>query len=431
MVAAVAAWLTAAASYGASPVAGNTARTFNDVFADTTVRFDYVLGGNHARPSVNYVGAQYTPGWYGRTARMDSLMLLGNGRLTITDAVSADTLYRTSFSTLYQEWLALDDSVERAFEMSVPAPVPHRKANVTLDLNDGRTGRQLISHRFTFDPADILIRKPAAAPYDTVMLHRGDYPGNRIQVVILPEGFTADSLDVFHTAAREAVEAILAHEPFASLADRFDFIAVDIPSHDYGVSVPLQNRWADTPFHSHFSTFYSDRYLTTPDVHAVHNALNGIPYEHIIILANTDVYGGGGIYNSYTLTSTGHDRFHPVVVHEFGHSFGGLADEYFYDDDVMTDTYPLDIEPWEKNITTLVDFDTKWNHLLTPDVPRPTPVSKASEYAVGLYEGGGYSKHGIYRPADNCRMRTNSAEAFCPACQDALRRLILYYTDPE
>jgi hypothetical protein len=164
-------------------------------------------------------------------------------------------------------------------------------------------------------------------------------------------------------------------------------------------------------------------------VFAVHNALAGVPYEHIIILANTNVYGGGGIYNSYTLTTTGNPQFEPVVVHEFGHSFGGLADEYFYNGDVMDDTYPTDVEPWEPNITTLVDFDSKWKKLIPKKTPTPTPAADAAKYPIGLFEGGGYSFKGIYRPADNCRMRINDIDHFCPACIDALDRLIKFYTE--
>ena len=160
---------------------------------------------------------------------------------------------------------------------------------------------------------------------------------------------------------------------------------------------------------------------------SIHNALAGIPYEHIIILANTDVYGGGGIYNSYTLTTAHHPMFKPVVVHEFGHSFGGLADEYFYEDDTMTDTYPLDVEPWEQNITTRVNFASKWEDMLPPHIPVPPPVAQQKNYPVGVYEGGGYSFKGIYRPAYNCRMKTNEHPEFCPVCQRAIRRIIEFY----
>ena len=121
--------------------------------------------------------------------------------------------------------------------------------------------------------------------------------------------------------------------------------------------------------------------------------------------------------------------FRPVVVHEFGHSFAGLADEYFYDDDVMTDTYPLDVEPWEPNISTRIDFASKWEDMLGKGTPIPTPTAESERYPVGVYEGGGYSAKGIYRPADNCRMRTNEYPTFCPVCQRAIQRLIEFYTE--
>ena len=142
---------------------------------------------------------------------------------------------------------------------------------------------------------------------------------------------------------------------------------------------------------------------------AIHNALAGIPYEHIIIIANTDEYGGGGIYNSYTLTSAHHKTFTPVLAHEFGHSFCGLGDEYFYEGDVMEEFYPLTVEPWEQNITTLVDFSSKWQDMLKTDTPQPTPIEDKEMYEVGLYEGGGYASKDIYRPAYDCRMQIGRA----------------------
>ena len=210
-----------------------------------------------------------------------------------------------------------------------------------------------------------------------------------IDVAILAEGYTEKEMDLFYQDAQKACESLFSHEPFRSMKNKFNIVAVASPSIDSGVSVPRENQWKHTAVHSHFDTFYSDRYLTTSRVKAIHNALAGIPYEHIIILANTDVYGGGGIYNSYTLTTAHHPMFKPVVVHEFGHSFGGLADEYFYDDDVMTDTYPLDVEPWEQNISTRVNFALKWEDMLAPNTPVPTPVAQHQNYPVGVYEGGG------------------------------------------
>ena len=140
---------------------------------------------------------------------------------------------------------------------------------------------------------------------------------------------------------------------------------------------------------------------------------------------------GGGIYNSFTLTTAHHSKFEPVVVHEFGHSFGGLADEYAYTD-APSPLYPYDVEPWEQNITTLVDFESKWSDMLPKGFVSPTMITKdnySSTEALGVYEGAGYSLKGIYRPVPDCRMRTNEAKAFCPVCQRALQRLIDFYTE--
>ena len=141
----------------------------------------------------------------------------------------------------------------------------------------------------------------------------------------------------------------------------------------------------------------------------------GTPYEHIIVLVNTSEYGGGGILNSYNLSMTHHPAFRPVVVHEFGHSFAGLADEYAYENEAIP-MYPHDIEPWEKNITTRVDFHDKWENLLKTD-PK-----------CGFYEGAGYSLKGVYRAYERCRMRDNGWPTFCPACQQAIRNVIDFYT---
>lgn len=181
-------------------------------------------------------------------------------------------------------------------------------------------------------------------------------------------------------------------------------------------------------------TFYSPRYLTTNSVHAIHDCLVGIAYEHLIILANTDTYGGGGIYNSYTLTTAHNAMFKPVVVHEFGHSFGALGDEYFYDQPDHTENfYKLDYEPWEQNITSLVDFDSKWADMLDKGTKIPTePTDKRKKnYTVGVYEGGGYITKGMYRPAVICRMRDNVATQFCPVCQRAIERIIRYNTEQK
>ena len=412
-------------------VASTRAQVFADHFADKTLRVDYIFNGNASGQAICLDGLSALPTWAGRKHHLAELPLQGNGQIVMRNAASGKTIYTTSFSSLFQEWLETDEArnVTKGFENTFLLPYPLQPVEIEITLLDPRRNVRA-SMKHIVHPNDVLIEQKGNShitPHK-YLLHN-DSPEKCIDVAILAEGYTLQEIQTFYEDADIACKSIFDHEPFKSMKKRFNVVAVASPSTDSGVSVPRLNEWKHTAFGTHFSTFYSDRYLTTSRVKAIHDALAGIPYEHIIILANTEEYGGGGIYNSYTLTTAHHPMFRPVVVHEFGHSFGGLADEYFYDNDVMTDTYPLDIEPWEQNISTQVDFAAKWKDMLSENTPVPTPAEVSENYPTGVYEGGGYSAKGIFRPAENCRMRTNEYPAFCPVCQRALRRIIEFYTE--
>ena len=412
-------------------VASTRAQVFADHFADKTLRVDYIFNGNASGQAICLDGLSALPTWAGRKHHLAELPLQGNGQIVMRNAASGKTIYTTSFSSLFQEWLETDEArnVTKGFENTFLLPYPLQPVEIEITLLDPRRNVRA-SMKHIVHPNDVLIEQKGNShitPHK-YLLHN-DSPEKCIDVAILAEGYTLQEIQTFYEDADIACKSIFDHEPFKSMKKRFNVVAVASPSTDSGVSVPRLNEWKHTAFGSHFSTFYSDRYLTTSRVKAIHDALAGIPYEHIIILANTEEYGGGGIYNSYTLTTAHHPMFRPVVVHEFGHSFDGLADEYFYDNDVMTDTYPLDIEPWEQNISTQVDFAAKWKDMLSENTPVPTPAEVSENYPTGVYEGGGYSAKGIFRPAENCRMRTNEYPAFCPVCQRALRRIIEFYTE--
>lgn len=412
-------------------VSSTRAQVFADHFADKTLRVDYIFNGNASGQAICLDGLSALPTWAERKHHLAELPLQGNGQIVMRNAASGKTIYTTSFSSLFQEWLETDEArnVTKGFENTFLLPYPLQPVEIEITLLDPRRNVRA-SMKHIVHPNDVLIEQKGNShitPHK-YLLHN-DSPEKCIDVAILAEGYTLQEMQTFYEDADIACKSIFDHEPFKSMKKRFNVVAVASPSTDSGVSVPRLNEWKHTAFGSHFSTFYSDRYLTTSRVKAIHDALAGIPYEHIIILANTEEYGGGGIYNSYTLTTAHHPMFRPVVVHEFGHSFGGLADEYFYDNDVMTDTYPLDIEPWEQNISTQVDFAAKWKDMLSENTPVPTPAEVSENYPTGVYEGGGYSAKGIFRPAENCRMRTNEYPAFCPVCQRALRRIIEFYTE--
>lgn len=393
--------------------------------SDSTLRLDYIFAGNNKEQYIALDECSMSPGWYGRRINMDSLSLRGAGQITLRDVEKGTVIYRTSFSTLFQEWQGTPEAqaTRRSFENVFLLPMPRKEAEVEVKLF-GFHGDVTACMKHRIRPDDILIRQTGTERFrpDTVMLHRGGDPHTAIDVAILPEGYTEEEMPKFLRDAQKAVHAILSHSPFRERRDCFNFMAVKLPSKESGVSVPGQGEWKRTAIGSHFNTFYSDRYLTTRRLRQTHDALSGLPYEHLVILANTKTYGGGGIYNSYTLTTAGHEAFEPVVVHEFGHSFAGLADEYV--EGGVADMYDIHIEPWEQNITTKVDFASKWEDMM----PRK---GKKKADAPGLIEGAGYQEKGVFRAYHDCRMRTNSAREFCPICQRALNRLIDFYTTDD
>lgn len=406
-------------------------QNFEEYFIDKTLRIDYIFSGTAMTQDVALDQLSQLPHWHGRRNNLNQLLLSGNGQIIITDIVSRNVIYKDAFSSLFQEWQTTEEAktIKRSFENTYLVPFPKNKVEIEINLRDEK-GNYKTHIRHTVDPNDILIKKIGLDNIPTYTYTHKTDNDKAINIAILAEGYTIDEMALFREQARIATEQILAHSPFNRLKDKLNFVAVETVSLHSGVSVPRENIWKATAFSSHFNTFYSDRYLTTSNIKDIHNTIAGVPYSHIIILANTDVYGGGGIFNAYTLTTTGHAGFKPVVVHEFGHSFGGLADEYYYDGgDVLDQTYKLDIEPWEPNITTLINFSDKWEKLLNPNTPIPTNEQLNEKYPIGVFEGGGYQSQGIYRPAIDCRMKTNTCKDFCPACQKALEKLIKFYTE--
>ena len=397
------------------PIAlGATAQTdFDTYFEDATLRLDYVFCGDAEHQAVYFQQACRSSAWAGRRQHLTEPLLKGNGQI-IVRSKDGQIRYVNSFSTLFQEWKATPEATrhQRAFENCFQVPFPKETVEVEILLYDLR-GAVSCSMRHTVDPADILIRRQQDNAYPRRTLQNGGDIAEAIDIVIVGDGYAAQDYVKFFADAERARVALMQHKPFSDYADRFSFRAVLAPSQQSGTSVPHDQQWLNTAFESHFDTFYSTRYLTTSSMQRIYDAVGTVPFEHLIVLVNTPVYGGGGIFNSVTIMGSDHPTFKPVLVHEFGHAFGGLADEYFYLTE-ESDQYPLDVEPWEPNITTQVDFASKWEDLLSEE--------------VGLHEGAGYRAKGIYRPTPDCRMRTNQCEGFCPVCSRAIVRMIEYYT---
>lgn len=451
-----------------------TAQEFDDFFDGRTLRLDYVFAGNHDAQQIYLEQMYVTPQWAGRRSRLADVPLKGNGQIQVKDHATGQVLFVHTFSTLFQEWLATEEAtkVSKAFATSYNVPMPKQPVDVNVSLLDFH-GKVVTSLTHTVDPTDILIRHIGdnGIPYHYIWKGKtlpanekaADQPGRRdymptegpldgvpditecIDLAIVAEGYTRAQMGKFYGDCQRVVDALFAHEPFTSLKDRFNVVAVAAESLTSGPSVPHLGRWSSTPVGTHYDTFYSDRYLMTQDIHRLYDVLSGVPFEHIIVLVNSDTYGGGGIYNQLTVTTSDHPTFHQVMVHEFGHAYAGLGDEYFYDD-AYESMYPSDTEPWEPNLTTLVDFQSKWADMVPKGTAIPTPpdpkvpnyrritnekeqrMLDAATQRVGVFEGGGYQSKGVYRPAQECRMKINEVQNFCPVCSRAIQRITDFYT---
>lgn len=408
----------------------SSAQNFSDYFYNKTLRVDYIFSGNADKQMISVAQLNKSNGWYGKKKRLAELPVQGNGNITVVDHRTGKVIYRNSFSTLFQEWLTYDEAKHnnKSFENVFLMPLPKDTADITVKLYNNRQ-EETVSYTHRYIPNDVLIRQigSVTTPYQTLVEPKDT--ANCIHVAIVAEGYTQEEMPLFINDAQKATESLFAHDPFKTNKGKFQVIAVMSPSQNSGTSIPSQNIWLNTALGSHFDTFYSPRYLTTLHLNALHDVLAGIPYEHILILVNTNHYGGGGILNSYTLAAAHHRLSSPVIVHEFGHSFAGLGDEYAYENEPL-EMYPRDVEPWEKNLTTLKNFHGKWENMIQKSTPIPTPVNKKTlkEKPVGVYEGAGYSLKGVYRGFIDCRMKTNEFPEFCPVCQKALQDLIDFYT---
>ncbi len=437
------------------------AQNFDQYFEDATLRLDYIMAGNASEQHIYLHDLKKQDRWAGRRGRLAETFLRGNGQLTVRDHASQQTIYVHTFSTLFQEWLQYPEAktTSRSYETSYNIPFPKQPVDITISLTDVHD--QVVSEfTHTVDPSDILIRKIGDTGIPFLYIWKGgsgfethEANGNTqarsyeptpfdpfqnvdiancVDIAIVADGYTESQMGKFFLDARRAAEALFEHEPFLSMKNRFNIVAVAAPSQQEGPSVPSLGIWKNTAVGSHYDTFYTLRYLTTPWMHSLYDLLAGVPFEQIIVLQNSDTYGGGGIYNQITLTTSDHPTFRQVLVHEFGHTYAGLGDEYAYDD-MSEPWYPADTEPWEPNLTTLKDFNSKWADLMPEGQPIPTPPDpNATEpritQVVGVFEGAGYQTKGCYRPAQECRMKVNEVADFCPVCARAIRQMTDFNT---
>lgn len=407
------------------PYIGMAQVNFSDYFKDKTLRIDYLLNGTDSTADVILKQMKKEPYYGGSHTNLIDPYDMGTYRYEVYDKKSGDLIFRKGFCPMFQEWQTTEEAKKQKGSFYQVAILPYPKNDIRFVIEQRNwDGKFVELFSRDIDPKNYFIIDEAVPKNEVVKLKDNGKPENKVDVVFLPEGYTKDEMDKFIDDATRLSKALFDVKPFSKHKKDFNFYAIKVPSEEEGSDVPGEHIYKNTAFNSTFYTFDTPRYLTSQDLKSIHDAAAEVPYDQVYLLVNTDRYGGGGFYNFICVTSVDNELSEKVFVHEFGHAFAGLADEYYTSDVAFSDYYNLKVEPWEPNITTLVDFQSKWKDLVDKDTPIPTPRKPKYSKMVGAFEGGGYTSKGIYSPMQDCRMKSNVTDDFCPVCQRAIERAI-------
>ena len=440
-----------------------------------TMRLDYYHTGNSKQEhfSVDRIVVEPLP-WPGDLSKSIDGSNLGKYFFEVRDKKSGRVLYSRGFASIYGEWETTDEAsaMMRTFSESLRFPAPDAPVEIVLKKRDKKNDWDKI-WTTSIDPKDIFIdRSVSAAPARLLPIQKMGEPSTKVDFLILGDGYTARELKKFERDARRLTEVLFSRSPFKEHRKDFNVWALCPPAFETGISRPSTGIYRDSPLGATYDAFGSERYVLTFDNHSLRKVAQFAPYEFIEILANNRTYGGGGIFNLYSTVASDNAFGDYVFVHEFGHHFAGLADEY-YTSSVAYNTPSERVEPWEANATALLDGkkNLKWGDLVAPDTPIPTPWGKEAfeiysreiqkrraqlrkdrrpesemealfreelkveqemfgreKYAdrVGAFEGSIYEAKGYYRPQVDCIMFTRS-NRFCAVCRRAIERVIALY----
>lgn len=462
---------------------------FDRYFSDKSLRIDYFHTGDAQTERVEIDEIYAYNDWAGSLTHLIDKIDYGAYMYKIYDRESEELIYSKGFDSYFKEYQLSDPAItgeERQFHETALIPFPKSQIIFVLEKRKS-SGETIEVFREVINPGNAV-----EAPIDEdvqvfTSLDNGD-PHVKADIAIIGEGYTTDEIQKFENDLKRFTEVFFRAEPCKSNKENFNVRGVFKPSQDSGVDEPRAGIDKNTAVSASFNTMGSERYVLVEDDKALHDIAGHAPYDALYIMVNHSRYGGGGIYNFYCVYTSDNIDSDYLMVHEFGHSFFGLADEYYTSSTAYNDFYTTDYEPNEPNITALHDPDNvKWQHLISEDIEIPTPWAKekydsldyiwqkrrsaindsiaelqksgagesavanakayydslsvkrnnevqayleGSPYAgkVGAFEGAGYMSTGLYRPSINCIMFTRT-DYFCPVCQDAMQNVISTYTE--
>jgi hypothetical protein len=439
-----------------------------------TMRVDYMHVGNalESRYALERIVVESLP-WPGNPARAIDTTNRGQSMFEVVDPNSGAVLFSRGFSTFFGEWRTTEEAgrMSRGFQESLRFPRPDRPVRVRVLERDERNAFSVM-WSVDIDPdAHEVERKQAPTQIRPITIVDNGPSPQKVDLLILGDGYTGAQLEKFQADARRLSAHLFTVSPFKERAKDFNVWALPVPAPESGISRPSEDTYRWSPLGTRYDIFGNERYVLTPDNRALRELAQYAPYEFIEILVNSETYGGGGIFGWYSTAAAGSEWAERLFVHEFGHHFAALADEY-YTSPVTYQTGESRPEPWEPNVTALHDpKQLKWRSLVSANTPLPTPWPKLEfeDYAresqkkrrqlraerrpeaemnalmratldftrelfstaphrasIGAFEGANYAARGYYRPAMQCIMFDNT-DQFCEVCRHAIEEVIDLY----
>ncbi len=472
--------LLLAACQSTSESGGGTARTarLDDRFTGATLRFDYDHVGTATEEHVAPHGFRVEGAWAGSTTQLEDPTGYGKYRFLVRDRATGGLLWSRGFCSIYGEWETTGPAKTgwRSFQESQRFPEPRAQAVLSLEKR-GDDGSFREIWRGEVDPASRFVdRAPIPARGRVIDLHVQGDPSTQADLLLVAEGYTKDRAAKFESDAHRLVDALFATEPWKSRANDVSVRALFVPSAgpESGISNPRKGIWRDSALGCSFNAFDSDRYVLAFEERELRELAAQAPYDALAIVIDERKYGGGGIYGLWSTVTADTEPATYVFVHELGHSFAGLADEYYTSQVAYESSGPPKSEPWDPNVTALLGgAPPKWADLVEAGTPIPTPWRQAEYDAqdlayqarrqeliargaseeenealmrsvlatsgpflagerwagrTGAFEGASYEAKGLYRPAADCIMFTRDRVPFCAVCRRAIDRAIDLYT---
>lgn len=467
---------------------------FDKFFINQTLRVDFYHSGD-AKTEFISLDKIYKQGvWAGNPNQCIQPFELGSYKLLVMDTLTGQILYTKGYSTIFSEYQTTGPAIQgekKTFHETALVPFPRKPIRLVIQKR-AKDNSLADIYSLVIDPSDYHINteKFIIEGNEVVNIINNGNPHHCVDLVILGEGYTLTEREKFKNDLKYFSNLLLGFEPYKTQKKLFNINGVFAPSEESGTDEPRQHIYRNTRFGSSFNTFDIDRYLTVEDNKAIHDAIANVPYDAILIMVNKDRYGGGGIFNFQTVFAIGSDKKDYVFLHEFGHGFAGLGDEYFTSQVAYQDIYIPGVEPLEANITALIDTaNLKWKKFLSPGIKIPTDwgkekfdslnnaisslqslraettdqmkkagkakneidskvnlidkqigelYKKADDFIfnhplkdkVGVFEGANYLSKGYYRPTINSMMLRFSPDqqSYGPVNDQAIIKIIEYYT---